>query len=172
MANSFLQPYSSRIVAASVIRFSHLRLFEWAKLPMNSFPEVQIRFLLHQKYSRLLWNSWRFEIKDWTNDGVYADGVTYVGNDFFCRFIDHRRLVEGEVVDWLRIDALHGCLEIFHRYFLVNTRPAPWGAEQFQSGLPFPVQSNEPSRIFSGMMQRSPKAAEIEPLRMMLSSLI
>ena len=29
------------------------------------------------------------------------------GGSFNCRFVDHRRLVSGEVVDRLRIDTLH-----------------------------------------------------------------
>ncbi len=54
----------------------------------------------------------------------------------------------------------------------LSTRPAPWGAEQFQSEVPRPVHISEPSRMLSGIMHRSPRRAEMAPLRIMLSSLM
>ena len=62
--------------------------------------------------------------------------------------------VEGEA----RGQYLHD-MRLCQKWAVLNRRPAPWGAEQFQSGLPLPVHSRDPSRIFSGMMQRSPSAA-------------
>ncbi len=71
------------------------------------------------------------------------------------------------------MEASKSAIVIFSQAWVrLNTRPAPCGAEQFQSGFPLPVHRSEPSRMLSGMIHFSPTAAEIEPLRIMLSSLI
>ena len=79
---------------------------------------------------------------------------------------------EHEVCAWSRHDFGGGCLarDVACSKAVVRDirRPAPCGAEQFQSSLPLPMQMSEPSRMFIGMMRRSPAMAETAPLRMML----
>ena len=50
------------------------------------------------------------------------------------------------------------------------SRPAPCGADWFQSSLPFPVQIRLPSRIFIGMSSFSPARAETAPFRRIICS--
>ena len=49
-------------------------------------------------------------------------------------------------------------------------RPAPCGAEKFQSSFPLPSQIKLPSRILMGISNRSPFCAETEPLRKIILS--
>ena len=49
-------------------------------------------------------------------------------------------------------------------------RPAPCGAEQFQSSLPSPLPKTQPAAMLSGTITRCPAWAEMAPLRMIPES--
>ena len=49
-------------------------------------------------------------------------------------------------------------------------RPAPWGAEQFHSGLPLPTAITDPSLMLIGIRTFSPAWAAMAPLRSIISS--
>ena len=117
------------------------------------------------------------KVKNRSNDIVNTDRVCNVGNYLFGWFINHGRFVTGEVVYALRVNSLHGFLEVFHLDLLISlcTTEHTTGTMRCRTipiRIPLPVHSKEPSRIFNGIIQRSPSAEDMAPLRTMLSSLI
>ena len=76
-----------------------------------------------------------------------------------------------QVVKMPAISCRYSCRDSFRKAsFRLMSRPAPWGAEQFQSGLPLPMQIRLPSRMLMGISSFSPARAETAPLRRIICS--
>ena len=63
-----------------------------------------------------------------------------------------------------------GAYAVLERLLRDIRRPAPCGADWFQSSLPLPTQIREPSRIFIGIIRRSPFLADTAPFRRIMLS--